>query len=136
MKHCGKCNRDLQKSCFAKNKAKKDGLQERCKECRAKHFQTIKHKRKKQTPEQKRKYLLKSYGLTKEQFLEMLIAQNFSCAICNTKEWGRPSPCVDHCHNTGVVRGLLCNRCNRGLGLFNDNKEVLKNAAKYLSRFC
>lgn len=39
---------------------------------------------------------------------------------------------IDHCHKTGKVRGLLCNSCNKGLGFFNDNKELLKNAIKWI----
>lgn len=134
-KHCGKCNKDLLLHMFAKNSAKKDGLQERCKSCRANHHQKVKHKRPKPTVEQKRKYVISSYGITVEQFYFMLQAQDNKCAICKTKEWGKPSPSIDHCHTTGVVRGLLCNNCNRALGLFRDNKEAIQNAAKYLSRF-
>jgi hypothetical protein len=131
-KYCGRCKTILDISCFAKNKVKKDGLQERCKYCRAIHAKENSHKRKKPTRENKRKYLLSSYGLTVEDFKGILREQNNCCAICLSPEWGRPSPSVDHCHATGKVRGLLCNVCNRALGMFKDNIGVLENAIEYL----
>ena len=133
-KYCGCCKQNLILSKFAKNKAKKDGLQERCTPCRKMHHQTVKHLRKKPTQEQKRNFLIRSYGLTIEQFDLMLKSQRNKCAICKTKEWGRPSPSIDHCHKTGKVRGLLCNNCNRAIGLLKDNIGTLENAQKYLKR--
>lgn len=133
LKHCGKCSRDLPLTAFAKNKAKKDGLQERCTECRNKHYVAKgKFTKKPPTKEQKRKQVIRSYGLTEEEFNTMLKNQGHKCAICGTTDWGRPSPSIDHCHTTGKVRGLLCNNCNRALGLFKDNPETLKRAAEYL----
>jgi hypothetical protein len=132
VKYCGRCKQVLPVSLFAKSKAKKDGLQERCTPCRSEHHQKTKHKRPKQTKEQKRKYLISSYGLTVEEYQKLLNKQNNACAICKTTDWGRPSPSIDHCHTTGKVRGLLCNNCNRAIGLLKDNKEILKNAIKYL----
>lgn len=134
VKFCGHCKQTLSLSLFAKNKAKKDGLQERCTPCRAKHHQETKHNRPKPTTKQKRKYLMSSYGLTEDEFSKMLKEQNHSCAICKTTDWGRPSPSIDHCHTTGKVRGLLCNNCNRGLGLLKDSQEIIENAIKYLTR--
>lgn len=131
-KYCGHCGLTKSVTMFAKNKVKKDGLQERCKSCRSEHHQKVKHKRPKQTKEQKRKYLIASYGLTVEDYQKLLVKQNNCCAICKTTDWGKPSPSIDHCHTTGKVRGLLCNNCNRAIGLLKDNKEVLKNAIKYL----
>jgi hypothetical protein len=132
-KTCGCCSLTLSLAMFAKNIAKKDGLQERCKTCRAAHHQKTKHTRTKPTTEQKRKHLLShKYKLTPEEFSLMLGEQEGKCAICFTFDWGHTSPSVDHCHVTGKIRGLLCNNCNRGLGLFKDNKELLENAAKYL----
>ena len=82
-----------------------------------------------------RKYLLKSkYGITPEQFDSMLSAQDFRCAICKNPDPGgrHNSWNVDHCHTSGRVRGLLCTKCNRGLGLFSDNQTSLLSAVDYL----
>ena len=134
-KWCGCCEKSLLLDAFAKNKTKKDGLQERCRACRSAHHQTVKHLREKPTAIQKRKWLISSYGLKIEEFNKLLEVQNNKCAICNTDDWGKPSPNIDHCHLTGKVRGLLCSNCNRALGLFKDNEGVLKNAREYILRF-
>jgi hypothetical protein len=75
------------------------------------------------------------YGITKEQYEELLIKQESRCAICSTDKVGRnhTSFHVDHNHDTGKVRGLLCDKCNRGLGYFNDNPDNLNKAAEYLN---
>jgi hypothetical protein len=71
------------------------------------------------------------YGLTTEQMTELLVEQRGLCAIC-----GRAGAelVVDHCHLTGVVRGLLCSPCNRALGHFIDAPWVCRAAALYLQR--
>lgn len=80
-----------------------------------------------------RRWYLKRYGITLEQFMDMLRAQGERCAICrNPFEQKRQSRNVDHCHETGVVRGILCFTCNSGLGNFRDNPAVLQRAAWYL----
>jgi len=74
---------------------------------------------------QRRKHQIKHYyGLTDVEYE----ALGTCCRICSTKE----KLCVDHCHTTGKVRGLLCGPCNRGLGLFKDDPNLLLQAAKYL----
>lgn len=73
------------------------------------------------------------YGLSLEQYKQMLQAQNGVCKICKGLDngpWNRLA--VDHCHTTGKVRGLLCAKCNKGLGQFCDNPQLLKQAAEYL----
>ena len=76
----------------------------------------------------------KQYGITIEQYDEMLAAQGGGCAICSAKTPSNRTKyfAVDHCHTTGKVRGLLCTKCNRGLGLFNDRTDLLKLATNYL----
>lgn len=73
---------------------------------------------------------LKKYGLTLEQYHAMLQAQDGRCHIC--KELFGTLIHVDHDHQNGAVRGLLCHKCNVGLGHFRDDPELLRAAAAYL----
>lgn len=80
------------------------------------------------------------YAMTVEQYNALLLKQGGECAICRQpetrveKRTGRvQSLSVDHCHVTGINRGLLCDACNRGLGLFEDNPGVLLAASEYLA---
>lgn len=134
VKFCGRCKSTLPITAFGKNVAKKDGLQERCRKCVSAHYKSTKHKRIKPTKEQKRKYRITHYGLTLEQYTRILETQNNACAICKSSDWQRDSPSIDHCHSTGKVRGLLCNTCNRALGMFKDSAELLEEAAAYVRR--
>jgi uncharacterized Zn finger protein (UPF0148 family) len=81
-----------------------------------------------------RKQQISLYGLTVEQYDDMIIGQNYVCAICGRSEKSstRGVLFIDHDHKTGKVRGLLCDSCNRGLGYFYDNTSFLSNAIKYL----
>lgn len=89
----------------------------------------------------KRRFNLeRSYGLTVDQYDEMLQGQGGGCAICGmtnlhvsvTRKQFQLN--VDHCHDSGRVRGILCSRCNRALGLFGDDPAVLHQAIAYLLR--
>lgn len=78
---------------------------------------------------------LKQYNMTKIDYYERLSKQNYRCAICKSKSNGtkqHPYFAVDHCHKTNEVRGLLCSRCNQGIGLLKDSIENLSNAILYL----
>lgn len=95
----------------------------------------IKIKYKKPTLEKSREYSLKSkYDITLDQYNKLHQKQKGLCAICGTdKPKGRHNRFhVDHCHVTGKVRGLLCSKCNLALGSFNDDKNILTQAIKYL----
>lgn len=80
-----------------------------------------------------RKQTLKQYGLTPAEYDAMLELQDGVCAICRNECSTGQSLAVDHCHETGRVRGLLCKACNRGIGLLGDDPERVVAAAVYLS---
>lgn len=77
-----------------------------------------------------KKYDLRTkYGMTYEDYEELLAIQEGKCALCETVAM----LAVDHCHETGKVRGLLCNRCNLGIGLLKEDTNIFKRALEYLS---
>lgn len=79
--------------------------------------------------------LKKNYGLTVEQYDKMVVDQGGLCAICGKTPSGkRKLLCVDHCHRSGQIRGLLCLSCNCGLGYFKDSVDLLKKAVVYLEK--
>lgn len=79
-------------------------------------------------------YLQKKYNTTDEEYKHMFNIQGGACAICKTTTF-KKMLAVDHDHATGKNRGLLCVRCNVGLGYFMDNEDVLHAAADYVSVF-
>ena len=80
-------------------------------------------------PEKRKAQRIKKYGLTLDQFNDMRRSQGDKCAICASAV---EKFHIDHCHATGVVRGLLCESCNMGIGKFYDNPEWLESAARYV----
>jgi len=73
------------------------------------------------------------YGISRDDYAAMLEAQNHACGIC--RRAFQRTPQVDHCHITGLVRGLLCGPCNNGLGQFGDNIDFMRNAIAYMERW-
>ena len=82
----------------------------------------------------RRSYLKRKYGLTIEQYDAMLEAQGGVCAICKQPRPENRTLHVDHDHETGEIRGLLCFRCNNALGDFEEQYELFQKAADYLDR--
>ena len=83
---------------------------------------------------------LKPFGFSVEDYEFELDNQNHVCAICGQPETDTHTGtlrrlCVDHDHKTGCFRGLLCGKCNKGIGLFKDNIALLKQAIQYLEKF-
>lgn len=78
--------------------------------------------------------LLKAYGITVDQFEAMASAQQGMCAICGSVLDMGFNTHVDHCHDSGDVRGLLCRDCNVGLGAFGDDTTSLERAISYLKK--
>ena len=81
-----------------------------------------------------RKRWLKKYGLTLEQYERMLASQGGGCAVCGGPPNGRGAFHVDHDHESGTVRGLLCHKCNTALGLVDESLERLEKLSTYLAR--
>ena len=204
-KRCSTCKLYLKKSSFCKDKGKKDGLNNRCKDCSNKrnnpkyqkqwrednkeqiqeyrdgrkeekkiydkkyygenkehrqeyqknwqednkeHLQEYKDGRKEETKiynknyrtQNRSNYLYNTYGITEKEYDDMVREQDNTCAICKEPESklndnGYPMRlCVDHDHITGQVRGLLCNKCNLGIGYLRSDEgtNILLNAVAYI----
>ena len=115
-KTCGRCGELKPNEAFTVESSKPNGLSFYCKTCES---------------DRKRESL---YGVTPERFAEILESQNGACALCLCPEPnGKGAWHVDHCHETGVVRGLLCNNCNLMLGYSRDNPNTHRRAVEYLS---
>lgn len=78
-------------------------------------------------------YVKRKYGISMDDLNELLELQGHTCPICNSPV-GVYNSCVDHCHTTGRVRGVLCRRCNTGLGLIGDTLERAEAAVRYLAK--
>jgi len=79
--------------------------------------------------------LNRTYGIGLEKYNSLLSEQSGVCAICKTECVSGKKLAVDHNHDTGEVRVLLCCKCNRGLGNFGDNLDRLEEAVLYLQRY-
>ena len=112
---------------FHTDHSKIDGKDGKCKCCRTTISNKWRHNNRDRTAiyDKKRKY-----GLTPEREAEILEEQNGVCALCEKPK----KLVVDHCHTTGIVRGLLCRTCNTGLGSFSDNLKGILKAVVYLER--
>lgn len=106
-------------------------FRKRCRDCITKFYsKTLPKTGLVGTPEWTLKMKLKRYTLTSNQYDELMRSQDSKCAICNMVP---ETICVDHDHVTGKVRGLLCDRCNKGLGFFKDNLTYLESAMHYIA---
>lgn len=143
MRRCGQCGKEKLLSDFYVRKASKDGLQYTCKSCsnarvnriRAKNRDYMKTYIKSEAGKtsQRKHKLKKNYGISESQYNEMLELQNYSCACCKASEpGGRGRWHVDHCHVSGLVRGLLCHSCNIGIGHLGDSVDGVEKALIYL----
>lgn len=84
----------------------------------------------------KESYLRTTYNIGLKEYNEMFSKQEGKCAICGVHQTDLARPLyVDHCHVTGTIRGLLCNRCNLGLGHFREDTILIEEAKKYLEKY-
>ena len=137
LKRCCTCKKYMKRKFFGKNFSLKDGLSKQCLSCKRKTSLKYYYKNRDKINKKMRGYNIRIYWrhLTRKQALieynKLLKKQNKKCAICESKK-GSKNLAVDHCHKTGKIRGLLCNKCNRGLGYLGDSIKIIKRALKYL----
>lgn len=147
MKKCTKCKISKRLSEFPVNKINKDGRGSHCLKCRrserkqwgADKKDALSKKRrewyvgnKKHAIDYSKRYNLTRYGISTEQYAEMLVRQDGLCKICGQPRTEKFALSVDHDHASGKIRGLLCGNCNFILGHAKDNPSLLRKAAEYL----
>lgn len=122
---CKICNNETPISEMQKSPSAKCGIGAICKKCDSeRHNKSERH--------------FMKYGISRENYLNMLQKQNYKCAICGNSDGGRSNSggsrrfAIDHSHDTGKVRGLLCDTCNRAIGMLKDDPEILEKAKQYL----
>lgn len=160
VKVCTKCGETKTADDFYKAKDMKDGRQSLCKSCKREHsrnwwhanidknranvnawhranrprvLENVKAWKSNNRDKTREQHLKRKYGITEVIYQTILSGQGGVCAICGAGETDSHGKLhVDHDHSTGVVRGILCGKCNKGLGLFNDSAALFKSAASYL----
>lgn len=131
-KTCTKCGERKSLELFYREPRHKDGRQSRCKVCHNASTKAWKAA----NPENGREMRLrKAHGITIQQYDDLLASQNGRCACCGTDTPGGSSGWfhVDHDHESGGIRGLLCGACNMAIGLLGDNIEGVARAMSYLT---
>ncbi|MFF5186886.1 endonuclease VII domain-containing protein [Streptomyces sp. NPDC000345] len=113
-KRCPQCEQVKPYSGWERNKSSSDGWSSYCRECRAERNRIS--------------YFRRKYGLSPAELEAMVAEQHGVCCICPAA----PAEHVDHCHETGRVRGVLCFSCNAALGQFRDRPDVIRRAATYV----
>ena len=150
MKVCKKCRVEKPYSEFhiSQQGVKGPIYKSQCKVCvrkkQVEKYHTLTEEQKKQRREKsncynteyRQQYNLRTrFGLTTEDFSAIIVEQNFMCKICGVGFEEKVKPQVDHCHETGKVRGLLCRNCNTSLGLLKENPETLRSMIDYLNDY-
>lgn len=118
---------------FYKRKRSSDGLHTWCKTCCKANARAHTPKNKK-IAAHRRSHMKTTYELTELEYQTLMTEQDGKCAICLDEFGDRKDVMIDHNHETGKVRGLLCRSCNTGLGFFKDSELILFFAQKYIHR--
>ena len=138
IKVCKVCNKEKPLSSYHKSKIHKLGCRNVCKPCRNKRQKISPEKRKESYSYEKNRNtkLKQTYGITYDDYLEMFNEQDSKCLICSRHQKDLTlALAVDHCHDTGMIRGLLCGNCNSGIGNLRDDISLLKKAIEYLESY-
>jgi len=130
MKLCLGCNQEKPRDAYYPRKNRTNGLESRCKDC-YKVYKTKYRNNNKELIRAQNKRRVPGWDL--DRYNTQLAVQGNVCAICKSSEPAGKDWCQDHNHETNAPRGLLCVRCNAGLGYFKDNPEYLQSAIQYLA---
>jgi len=136
LKLCTRCNREKLPKEFFKHKLSRDGLRHWCKVCCSESNKAWARKNRRTTKNSELKHV---YGITLVEVETLYDIQEGLCAICSVSISleGQTNKNlkvhIDHNHKTGDIRGLLCGKCNSGLGMFKDKPSILENALSYLN---
>lgn len=129
-KQCRKCTEIKALTCFSKSTTHKDGYYASCKKCRSISSSKWNKANRERTTNNS---LLWKYGINLDQYQLMLTQQEGKCFCCKKDQSQLTQALsVDHCHTTGKVRGLLCQECNKAIGLIKDNVETAERITQYL----
>ena len=146
IKKCTKCHSEKPLSDFHKHPKGKYGVISVCKKCKSEIDREYHKRNPSKRADNSRKWALtnkdkileihrkRKYGMTPDDYNTMLDKQNGGCAICGNRCLTFKALSVDHDHETGTVRGLLCNACNISLGKMKDSPALLRKAADYLEK--
>jgi len=133
--HCPKCGDTFNKDDAPPSQRSKSSYY--CKSCRKvmrkeSYWKNVDSERSYSRTNQRKLRLVRVYNITEDDYANLYGDQSGKCAIC---ENSNVRLVIDHNHDTGKVRQLLCDNCNRGIGLLKDNPEILQKAADYLRKF-
>lgn len=118
---------------FHRSKRHPQGRYPWCKDCKnARSAGYYKRWTDEQREKHKRRVAAWRYGLSAEEYDELIFGEEARCAICGGQDSRRGRLCVDHNHQTGKVRGALCTDCNLAIGYLRDDPELFRKAAAYL----
>ncbi len=152
LKVCSKCQKPKAFANFAKSSAKKDGHHPVCKQCQkpawkryyardpAGNAKRTRDRWAANRPQYRLNKQLRKFGISLEEFQVLVSRAGNLCMICRkpesrTRKTLLTNLCLDHCHTTGKIRGLLCSACNSGIGLLRDDPLILAAAVRYLEDF-
>lgn len=133
-KDCSNCEKRKDKSEFYWDN-RRDRIDSWCKECRKAAHREYYEANREQALAYARDYRLKAeYGISQKDYEDLYEQQEGKCALCGKEEQTKPLY-IDHCHDTGRIRGLLCPPCNSALGALGDSPKAIKQALKYVTTF-
>jgi hypothetical protein len=136
LQKCSYCKLEKPFSAFCLSRVRKIGLSIVCRPCTTEKSKAWRAENLDKVLEgARRSHRLRKYGLSQDAYDALFAAQGNKCAVCrDILQRGTFRAHIDHDHDTGAVRGLLCNTCNSGIGMFRERADLLLAAAAYLKR--